>query len=149
MDNRRLLGLARKDDGRVELNFIEIISHKKDNARIKREIVETLAHEVRHILQPKARMIDKLALFLLLPSSTLLLMALFLLVFSWVTAGGRYDWIPRLYFFSASAALVLFFGINLLYYFCPIERDARAFAKESLKDEEWLKVVKVEDKDTP
>lgn len=40
-------------------------------------------------------------------------------------------------------------GYLFSYYFTPDERDARVFAKEALKNDEWLKVVIVEDKDTP
>lgn len=47
------LGFAKKGKGSVHLNFKSVVNPKHQNSYIRREVVEILAHEVRHVLQDR------------------------------------------------------------------------------------------------
>lgn len=150
MDSRLLVGQA-WPNGIIDLNFSEIICSKKNNSFIKREIIETLAHESRHISQKEPGFIDKLVPYLS-PSLVVALVKIFFLGtiaklfcdFLWPD-----QWFSSALMFLGYSALSLSVAMCLLYYFSPSERDARSFAEKALKDEDWLEAVKVEDRDTP
>ena len=149
------LGQAHKIDrgvGLIKLNFKKLVNPKHSNCTIKRKIIKTLAHEVRHILQPRG---GRLLTFLRKLNNFIDLWR-FRLIF--ILLGITITNISVHYFVEPPIILSLFpigiaglitglflFSIIFYYFLSPHEKDARRFAKEAVKDRQWLEVVKVED----
>lgn len=134
----------------VYLNFSHFIEQGGSNSSIGRKIVNSLAHEIRHIFQTKIGFIDDLALSL----SSIARFSRWI-SFHLVTAGLVFNFLYLFFYSDLWIISVVFWTLAaviwmpwLIYYFSPNERDARRFARQALKNNEWLEVVKVEDKDT-
>lgn len=81
LDNGHLFGRAKRD-GTVGLNFLKIVGRRKNNHLIKKEMLDTLAHEVRHVLQPESKDgFRRLSMGLLCSGASILCIVLFVLYF--------------------------------------------------------------------
>lgn len=141
-------------EGLIGLNLKELVDPEEANFVIREKIVAILAHETRHLFQPRrnrqTEFLYKIALKFssrgyLITLSALALTTIILRILFFVGKGpGDQIWF---HVFLEKASIPLAIVLMLLALFIlvnPFERDARAFAKKAFENEDWFKVVSVE-----
>ena len=149
LDRTSDLGRAYRGGRFVKLNFKKLINQKHSNSVIQRKITEALVHEVRHILQSPRR--GLLEFLTKLSNGTEPLWCLLLWIIL-ITSTGVYYFIelPVILNLTLTSVIIIISGLIFFswIFYCfldPYEKDARKFAREAIKNKEWLEVVKVED----
>lgn len=72
-------------------------------------------------------------------------LALLWAVVAWIFIFFQFDWIAWVFLILSFSAIFPYF----LYRIQPTELEARAYARKALQNEEWFKVIRVENIDTP
>ncbi len=150
LNKLQLMGCVKEVQGRkvVFLNPRAIIGTlKKNDTTVRKRIIETLAHEARHIAQPHKS--EKKPPFTVAQKLHIISIIGFSFL-QWVGAicniAFGFPPISALMGLHSLWIVLTMLAFPHFYYFRSDERDARKYAAEAAKNPQWLEAIQVQNK---